>query len=98
MRGRGKALVAGESVAPLCRVLAAADSGNGVSPILDPARTTFVNPDLSVHLHRYPEGEWVCLDARTRAEPHGMGLADTRLLDAHGPIGRGTQALLVRAR
>ena len=29
----------------------------------------FINVDLSVHLHRMPEGEWVCLDAVTLPEP-----------------------------
>lgn len=93
-----KALVAGEPLSPLSRVLVAADSGNGVSPILDPKRTLFMNPDLTVHLERMPDADWVCLDARTRAEPHGMGLADTRLLDERGPIGRGVQSLLIRDR
>lgn len=58
------ALVAGEEPSPLARVLIAADSGNGVSATLDFLRHRFVNVDLSVHLHRLPAGEWVCLDAR----------------------------------
>jgi hypothetical protein len=91
-------LVAGEPPSPLQRVLIAADSGNGVSQVLDPRRFTFVNPDLSVYLHRLPVGEWVCLDARTIAQAHGIGLADTRLLDEQGPIGRSAQSLLLDAR
>jgi hypothetical protein len=46
-------LVAGEETGPLSRVLVAADSGNGISNVLDFERYLFVNADLSVHLLRY---------------------------------------------
>jgi acyl-Coa thioesterase superfamily protein/acyl-CoA thioesterase superfamily protein len=91
-------LVEGEEPSPLVRVMAAADSGNGVSAILDWNEWLFINTDLSVHLHRMPEGEWVCLDAVTIPEPHGVGMADTKLSDRHGPIGRAVQSLLVGRR
>ncbi|GAA0599779.1 thioesterase family protein [Kutzneria viridogrisea] len=91
-------LVAGEQPSPLVRVLIAADSGNGVSTVLDWRTHTFINPDLTVHLHRYPVGEWVCLDARTTVDAGGIGLADTALHDEKGVIGRGAQSLLVTAR
>ena len=90
-------LVAGEPVTPLQRVMIAADSGNGVSMVLDPRKFTFVNPDLTVYLHRLPAGEWVCLDARTIPQQRGVGLADTRLLDEQGPIGRSVQSLIIEA-
>ncbi|MFF7215122.1 thioesterase family protein [Streptomyces sp. NPDC008238] len=91
-------LVAGEKTAPLDRVLVAADSGNGVSNVLDFATHLFVNPDLTVHLHRHPAGEWVCLDARTTVDPYGVGMAETALHDEQGPIGRGVQSLFVAPR
>jgi acyl-Coa thioesterase superfamily protein/acyl-CoA thioesterase superfamily protein len=89
-------LVAGEEPRPLERVLVAADSGNGVSAALDWKRWLFINTDLSVHLLRPPEGEWVCLDAVTHVD--GLGLSDTALWDERGRIGRGAQTLLVRPR
>ena len=91
-------LVASEEPSPLQRVLCAADSGNGVSAALDYRRYVFINTDLSVHLHRLPVGEWVCLESTTRWEPNGVGLADTALWDEQGRIGRGAQTLLVRER
>ena len=91
-------LVEGEEPTPLQRVLVAADSGNGVSAALDWRRHLFINTDLSVHLHRYPATEWVCLDAVTRLDRDGIGMADTLLRDERGRIGRGVQALLVRRR
>jgi hypothetical protein len=94
----GVPLVPGEEPSPLQRVLAAADSGNGVSAALDWGRYLFINVDLTVHLHRPPDGEWVCLDAETLPEPNGVGMSDTRLLDERGPIGRATQTLLIAER
>jgi hypothetical protein len=94
----GVPLLPGEEPTPLQRVLAAADSGNGVSASLDWSSYLFINVDLTVHLHRMPQGEWVCLDAITLPEPNGVGMADTRLLDERGPIGRGVQTLLVAER
>lgn len=91
-------LVAGEEPTPLERVLVAADSGNGVSNELDFAAHLFVNPDLTVHLHRYPVGEWVCLDARTTIDDAGLGMAESALHDERGPIGRGVQSLFVARR
>ncbi|MDT0617111.1 thioesterase family protein [Salinisphaera sp. P385] len=91
-------LVAGEAPSPLQRVVVAADSGNGVSLLLDVRHFTFVNPDLTVYLHRMPRGEWVALEASTRAQANGIGLADTRLHDEAGVIGRSDQSLLIAPR
>ena len=94
----GVPLLPEEEPTPLQRVLAAADTGNGVSVTLDWSRYLFINVDLSVHLHRMPTGEWVCLDAVTFPHANGVGMADTRLLDERGPIGRAVQTLLVAER
>jgi hypothetical protein len=91
-------LVAGEEVTPLARVLSAVDSGNGVSAVLDFRRFIFINTDLTVHLHRYPAGEWVRMDARTIAQPHGVGMAESALHDEEGALGRSLQTLLLAPR
>ncbi len=91
-------LLAGEDPAPLERVLIAADSGNGVSSVLDWRRWLFINPDLTVYLHRPPVGEWVCLQARTTVERTGVGLAESVVYDRDGPVARGLQSLFVARR
>jgi hypothetical protein len=83
---------------PLQRTAAAADFGNGVSRVVDFGQALFINPDLTIHLHRAPEGEWVCLDAVTWMEGRGLALAESRLWDQRGPIGRSLQSLLVDRR
>ena len=91
-------LVEDEPDSPLTRVLVAADSGNGVSAALDYRRWLFINTELTVHLVREPAGEWICLDAITRAGPEGVGLAESVLWDERGRLGRAAQTLLVRQR
>jgi hypothetical protein len=91
-------LVDDEPASPLARAVAAADFGNGISRIVDFEHYLFVNTDLTVHLHREPAGEWVLLDARTRLEPHGAGLAHSLLSDERGPLGLAAQSLFVAER
>jgi Acyl-CoA thioesterase C-terminal domain/Acyl-CoA thioesterase N-terminal domain len=91
-------LVPGEETGPLERVLAIADSGNGVSSELDLRQWRFINPELTVHLHREAVGEWICLDARTVISTGGAGLATSVLSDADGPVGVGAQSLLIGPR
>lgn len=80
------------------RVAVAADSGNGISAILDFQRYSFVNSDLTINLLRRPVGEWICLEARTCLGSNGCGLAESALYDIQGLIGRATQSLAVRTR
>lgn len=91
-------VVDGETPTPLQRVAAAADFGNGVSASLDPERFTFINPDLTIHLHRPLDGEWVGMRTRSFYGPLGVGLAESELFDGGGTIGRSCQSLLVDAR
>lgn len=91
-------LVADEETGPLERVLAVADSGSGVSGELDIGQWNFINPELTVHLHREAVGEWVCLDATTAISAGGAGLATTLLSDLDGPLGVGAQSLLITPR
>jgi hypothetical protein len=89
-------LVLGETPSPAQRVLVVADSGSGIGAAIDPARfVPFINADLTVALHRIPEGEWIGLDALTVLEPHGIGLTRTGLYDVRGPIGEGLQGLVI---
>ncbi|MHB8681063.1 MAG: thioesterase family protein [Acidimicrobiales bacterium] len=87
-----------EEPTPLQRAAAAADFGNGISSVLDYERYVFINPDLTVSLARAPRGEWVCLEAATQLGEYGVGTAESRLWDEHGPVGRAVQSLVVERR
>jgi Acyl-CoA thioesterase C-terminal domain/Acyl-CoA thioesterase N-terminal domain len=91
-------LVEGEEPSRLARVLIVADSGNGISSVTSPLDYLFINTELTVHLFRLPIGEWLCLDAVSRIDPSGIGVAESTLWDDVGRIGRGNQSLLVAPR
>jgi Thioesterase-like superfamily len=91
-------LLPGEEPTGLVRVCAAADFPNGISYVVDPRRISYINPDITVYLHRLPRGDWVLVDARTWMQPHGTGWAEGALYDDVGRIGRSVQALLVESR
>jgi Thioesterase-like superfamily len=92
------ALVEGEEPTGLQRLLAVADSGNGVSGVLPLHEWLYINPELTVHLRRAPRGEWICLDAETSITHGGVGLARSTLSDEAGVVALGAQSLLVASR
>lgn len=91
-------LVEGEQPTGAQRLMAVADSGNGVSNRLDIRKWLFINSELTVHLLREPVGEWIALDAATAIGPTGIGTATSELHDVRGHVARGAQALLIRPR
>lgn len=90
-----KPIVAGLETSPLQRVVATADFSNGISRALDLDQWVFMNPDLSVHVSRYPRGEWIALAALSTYGDEGRGLATGTLWDTSGWLGRSTQSLYV---
>lgn len=90
-----KPIVAGWETSPLQRVVATADFSNGISRALDLKDWVFMNPDLTVHVSRYPQGEWIALGAESSYGNQGRGLATGTLWDTSGWLGRSTQSLYV---
>lgn len=97
IRLRGE-LLPGVAPSPLVRAAAAADFANGLSWILPFDEWLFVNTELTTHLYREPEGEWIGLDARTISDRSGIGLSSGVLHDLHGPCGICAQSLFVERR
>jgi hypothetical protein len=91
-------LVAGEGSTGLQRTLIVADSTNGLSAELDLQKWLFIPPSLGLTLYREPDDEWLLLDARTRIDPRGIGMAQATLSDRDGEFGVATQPLLVQRR
>ena len=81
-----RSLVDGEEPSPFVRAVAAADLANPFSNSGD-AGLHFINADLSVHLGRLPEGEWIGLEVAGRTSADGISVATCNLYDRSGPIG-----------
>ena len=91
-------IVAGEKVSPAQRAVTLSDFSNAIGSFLPMTTHTYLNADLTVNLHRMPEGEWVCVDSVMRVDQTGIGLAAAQLSDRTGPVGRATQSLLIAER
>lgn len=91
-------VVAGEEPTPFQRVAAASDFLNGVSAVLSADDWLFINPDLTITLHRLPVGDRVAVAASTRVDADGTGTAEADLFDRDGRIGRAVQTLLIEPR
>jgi hypothetical protein len=88
-------LIAGRETTPAQRAVIAADFCNGISRMLDVSQWVFMNSDLTVHLGRYPVGEWVALDARSSYSDLGRGVAAGLLWDRELWVGRSAQTLFL---
>ncbi len=95
-------VVAGETPSGVQRAAAAADFGNGVSSAIDHERFLYINPDLTMHLARPPEGEWIGMASHslygTPTASTGSGFAESALHDERGRVGRSVQSLFVDPR
>ena len=88
----------GEEPSDLVRLATLADMANGNSQALDPTVHAFVNPDISLHTHRMPRGDWIGMRSVSYPQPHGIGIADTALYDLEGRIGRVVQSQYLELR
>ncbi|HEX3752129.1 MAG TPA: thioesterase family protein [Streptosporangiaceae bacterium] len=91
-------LIAGRPLTGLNRFAIVADSANGLSAPLSFTDWLFIPPGVTMHLHRYPVGDWVRLTAASDAGQDGIGLTEGTLSDAAGRCGTVTQPLLVAPR
>ena len=93
---RTVALLPDEQPSGFQRICPLADCGNAFSRNAEPWQASFVNPDLTIALHRDPVGDWLGSQSVSHWQPDGIGLADALLFDRLGPVGRALQTLLVK--
>lgn len=93
---RSLPILEGDTMSPFQTVCPLADSGNGISRNAGLTDANFVNPDLTVALHRLPESAWIGSQAISFWQPSGVGMAHAMLFDRVGAIGAAVQCLVVR--
>lgn len=89
-------LVADEAASDLARWVGLVDTANGVAVRVEPTVWAYPNVDLTLHLHRVPDGPWVGLDTAVTFGVDGLGLTSTVLHDLAGPVGTAAQVLTLR--
>lgn len=80
------ALVEGQPFTPFSRVALAADFASPFTNAGD-AGIQYMNTDVTIHLHRRLEGEWLGFEATGHEASHGIAVGHCRLHDLSGPIG-----------
>lgn len=91
-------VVPGIPVSPFVQLAMAADFGSGTSSYVDWREWSFANVDISLHLTRMPEGEWVRIAAETDGAGNGLAIVHARLADERGEIGHAHQTLFLDRR
>lgn len=89
-------LIADAEVSGTARMLGLVDIANGITPLIAPTVMAFPNVDLTAHLFRAPQTDWIGFDTTVSFGPRGHGLTHTALHDEHGPIGTVQQSLTLR--
>jgi hypothetical protein len=79
---------------PAVRAAGSADFANYFGNLARDDGTAFINADITLHLHRDPVGEWICMAVASRHSVNGVSIVDAALLDTAGPFGRSTVSSL----
>lgn len=91
-------VVPGIGVSPFVQAALAADFGSGLSSFVDWREWSFANVDISLHLTRPPQGEWVRVAASSESAGNGFAVVATELDDLHGRFGHAHQTLFLERR
>ncbi|WP_162925701.1 acyl-CoA thioesterase domain-containing protein [Isoalcanivorax indicus] len=86
-------IVAGTPLTPLVRATLLSDLSNGVAQLNLGNATGTINADINLNLFRYPDSEWLAIQAQTQLQPTGLGLVQGTLFDTRGAIGYVTQVV-----
>jgi acyl-CoA thioesterase len=81
--------VEGEELTPFLRAALIADMANGQLNA-SPVGLAYINADVTMTIARLPEGEWLGLDARSRATADGVSVGAVDMYDSKGRIGQAT--------
>ena len=91
-------VVENEATTPFVQTATLSDVGNGNSMALDGRDWLYVNPDVSLTLHRMPTGPWLGMRSLARQHSSGIGSAVSELFDVDGPVGRVVQSQILEPR
>lgn len=85
-------VVAGTHRTPLQTVATLSDLVAAVGWDWGPDGAAMINPDVTLQLHRAPDGDWVCIDAGAHINGAAVGWCGGTLADAHGVFGHVLQS------
>jgi hypothetical protein len=90
--------VEGEANSPLVLAATLSDFTNAFANSAVRLPTGMINADITLYLHRYPDGEWIALETQRIAQPSGLAVSTAVMYDQQGPIGTVVEAALANQR
>ncbi|AOA59117.1 thioesterase family protein [Acinetobacter larvae] len=91
------AMVEGQATSDFVHLIGMIDAANGIVARQEgDFQWAFPNLDLQIHMHRYPQGQWLGLQTVQQYGADGIGLTSSVLHDIYGPFGRSEQILTLR--
>lgn len=91
-------ILPGVPISPFVQLAMAADFGSGTSSFVNWREWSFANVDISLHLTRMPQGEWVRIAAETGSAGNGIAIVHSTLADEQGELGHAHQTLFLDKR
>ena len=88
-------VVAGEASSPFVLLAATCDFASGTGNALDFSRFVSINPDVSLHIERYPRSKWIALRGSTTLQTDGTGQSDAVMFDEQGRIAHVLTSLVI---
>ena len=88
-------LIEGRPNSPFVMAATIADLAAAAGWERAPDGGNYINPDVTLQLHRAPIGPWLALDAQAEQTGNGVALMSAIVFDDHGPVGRILQSLVV---
>ena len=87
-------LLEGHENSPFVMAATVSDLAAAVGWEPSPAGGNYINPDVTLQLHRMPEGQWIAMDAAAEQSGNGVALMAATMFDQQGAIGRVLQSLV----
>lgn len=91
-------LVEGEPASATARAAGLLDLANGMAVRVSPEEAAFPNVDLTAHLLAEPDEGWLGFDTSVSFGVDGLGVTNSVIHGALGPIGTVAQILTIRPR
>ena len=92
-------VVAGEPISPSARLAALVDYVNLIGMDGHPEGVTMINPDVTAHVLRPPQDEWIAITGETRFSPAlGRGVSTGTFSDRAGVFATASTSQLVQRR
>ena len=90
-------LVAGVPLTPFVRAASGADFTNPFANWTTEG-LQFINADITLYLHRYPQGEWIGFEVASHQSADGIAVGQCTMYDEQGAIGLSTVCAIANRR